>query len=42
MVIAPDLRGFGTAYAELAGLQKIPIDLVADETVARPRARSRY
>ncbi len=34
-VIAPDLSGFGTAYAELAGLEKISIDLAADETVAQ-------
>ena len=32
-VIAPDLRGFGTAYAELAGLQEIPNDLAADDVV---------
>ena len=29
----PDLRGFGTAYAELGGLQEIPIDLAADDVV---------
>jgi len=32
-VIAPDLRGFGTAYAELGALQEIPIDLAADDVV---------
>ena len=32
-VIAPDLRGFGTAYAELGGLQEISIDLAADDVV---------
>jgi pimeloyl-ACP methyl ester carboxylesterase len=30
-VITPDLRGFGTAYAELGDLQEIPIDLAADD-----------
>ena len=32
-VIARDLRGFGTAYAELGALQEIPIDLAADDVV---------
>ena len=32
-VIAPDLCGFGTAYAELGGLQEIPIDLAAEGVV---------
>jgi pimeloyl-ACP methyl ester carboxylesterase len=30
-VIVPDLRGFGTAYGQLAGLAEIPIDLIADD-----------
>jgi len=32
-VIAPDPRGFGTAYAELGDLQEISIDLAADGVV---------
>ncbi len=33
-VIVPDLRGFGNAYSQLAGLTEIPIDLVADDIAA--------
>jgi pimeloyl-ACP methyl ester carboxylesterase len=32
-VIAPDLRGFGSAYPQLAGLHEISIDLAADDVV---------
>lgn len=32
-VIAPDLRGFGSATAELGGLDEIPIDLAADDVI---------
>lgn len=33
-VIVPDLRGFGSAYAQLGSLAEIPIDLVADDLAA--------